>query len=405
MANEYILKDYKGSSIETTLSNAYSIANTSLTVSSGSTFPDGSSGPFVVVISRGLADEEKMLIGSRTSNTLTILEKGYDGTTSQNHVNGSSVNHCLDAYTLVQANRYVNLQATKGDLVARTASTTVTMPVGTNDYALVADSAATNGLAWKQIVAAGIATGAVTSAKILDGTIVNDDINATAAIALSKLATTGTITAPTIVGSLIGSAADNSSIRLSGGIPDNVVVGGNIYLYGDTHTTRARDVAIQANGNEVISVDGTNLRVGVLNTSPTTALDVTGTVKATLFSGIPSAATTSTANDGVGYMGLPRTVATSGAYGVVAADAGTQIYSNANRTITIPSNASIAFPVGSTLVFTSGSGTTVTIAITTDTLYLAGSGTTGSRTLSAFGLATAVKITSTGWLISGNGLT
>jgi hypothetical protein len=48
---------------------------------------------------------------------------------------------------------------------------------------------------------------------------------------------------------------------------------------------------------------------------------------------------------------------------------------------------------------------TVTIAITTDTLMLADAGTTGSRTLAAYGVATAIKIDSTQWLISGPGLT
>jgi hypothetical protein len=104
-------------------------------------------------------------------------------------------------------------------------------------------------------------------------------------------------------------------------------------------------------------------------------------------------------------MGLPQNGATTGAYGIVAADAGTHIYSSATRTITIPANATIAMPIGSTIVFIAGSGATVTIAITSDTMYLAGLGTTGSRTLAAFGMATAVKITSTSWIISGNGLT
>jgi len=62
-------------------------------------------------------------------------------------------------------------------------------------------------------------------------------------------------------------------------------------------------------------------------------------------------------------------------------------------------------PVGTTLVFIAGTGATVTIAITTDTMYLAGIGSTGSRTLAALGMATAVKIASTTWIISGNGLT
>jgi hypothetical protein len=38
-------------------------------------------------------------------------------------------------------------------------------------------------------------------------------------------------------------------------------------------------------------------------------------------------------------------------------------------------------------------------------MRLAGAGTTGSRTLAANGVATAIKITSTEWIISGTGLT
>jgi hypothetical protein len=64
----------------------------------------------------------------------------------------------------------------------------------------------------------------------------------------------------------------------------------------------------------------------------------------------------------------------------------------------------VPFPVGTTITFINMINT-VTIAITTDTMYLAGAGTTGSRTLAAYGMATAVKVTSTSWIISGNGLT
>ena len=119
-----------------------------------------------------------------------------------------------------------------------------------------------------------------------------------------------------------------------------------------------------------------------------------------------SDATTSTAARGLGYMGVPQSsAATTGAYTIVAGDAGEHIYSTATRTITIPADASVAFPVGTAITFVAATGTTVTIAITSDTLILAGPGTTGSRTLAPFGMATALKITSTSWIISGNGLT
>jgi hypothetical protein len=117
-------------------------------------------------------------------------------------------------------------------------------------------------------------------------------------------------------------------------------------------------------------------------------------------------ATTATAARGGGYMGIPASAAAgSGAYAVVAADAGEHIYTTTTRTVTIPANSSVAFPVGTVLSFISGVGAVTTIAITTDTMYLAGVGTTGSRTLAAHGMATAVKVASTTWYISGNGLT
>lgn len=98
----------------------------------------------------------------------------------------------------------------------------------------------------------------------------------------------------------------------------------------------------------------------------------------------------------------------SAAYTTVLADAGKQILhptaDNNARTFTIDSNANVAFPVGTCITFINQINT-VTIAIVSDTLVLAGAGTTGSRTLAANGIATAVKITSTIWIINGTGLT
>lgn len=76
------------------------------------------------------------------------------------------------------------------------------------------------------------------------------------------------------------------------------------------------------------------------------------------------------------------------------------------RTFTIPANAATPYPIGTAITFVNQDAAgVVTIAITTDTMRLAGAGTTGSRTLAANGMATAVKITATEWIISGTGLT
>lgn len=101
----------------------------------------------------------------------------------------------------------------------------------------------------------------------------------------------------------------------------------------------------------------------------------------------------------------------STAYTTVLGDAGKMIYhpgaDTTARTWTIDSNANVAYLIGTCIsFFNDTSAGTLTIAITSDTLVLAGAGTTGSRTLTASNVATACKITSTRWMISGSsGLT
>lgn len=76
------------------------------------------------------------------------------------------------------------------------------------------------------------------------------------------------------------------------------------------------------------------------------------------------------------------------------------------RVFTIPANSSVAYKIGTAITFINQNGAgTITISITTDTMRAAGSGSTGSRTLAANGIATAVKLSATEWLISGVGLT
>lgn len=109
------------------------------------------------------------------------------------------------------------------------------------------------------------------------------------------------------------------------------------------------------------------------------------------------------------YSNIPQN-SQSAAYTLVLADAQKHIYhpsaDTTARIWTIPANASVAFPVGTAVTFVNDtSGGVITISITTDTLVLAGAGTTGSRTLAANGVATAIKMTSTRWMISGTGLT
>ena len=102
--------------------------------------------------------------------------------------------------------------------------------------------------------------------------------------------------------------------------------------------------------------------------------------------------------------------AQTGNYTLVLGDANGHIYhpvgAGAGDTYTIPANASVAYPIGTTLTFVNDDATNaVTIAITTDTMVLSPGTTTGSRTLATGGVATALKVTSTRWIVNGTGLT
>lgn len=110
--------------------------------------------------------------------------------------------------------------------------------------------------------------------------------------------------------------------------------------------------------------------------------------------------TSSDLADAVGYKGLPQNSQTA-SYTLALTDMGKMVNTTTGGVV-IPANASVAFPIGSTVVVYNNSASSQTISITTDTLYLAGTATTGSRTLAQRGLATCVKVASTTWVVSGN---
>lgn len=99
-----------------------------------------------------------------------------------------------------------------------------------------------------------------------------------------------------------------------------------------------------------------------------------------------------------GYRGLPLEGSLPGTLALV--NAGKMLVVTTNQTI--PANASVAFPSGTVIVIFNNSASTITVAITTDTLRLAGSATTGTRTIAAYGFCTVTKIASTVWVASGN---
>lgn len=181
--------------------------------------------------------------------------------------------------------------------------------------------------------------------------------------------------------------------------PSGTVVGTT-----DTQTLTNKTIALGSN-----TVSGT---IAQFNTALTDADFATLAGSETLTNKTISGASNTITVDGtvsIGYLSIPQN-SQSTAYTLVLGDAGKHILhpsaDTTARTFTIPANASVAYPIGTAITFINQNGAgTVTISITTDTMRLAGAGTTGSRTLAANGIATAIKVASTEWIISGTGLT
>lgn len=191
-------------------------------------------------------------------------------------------------------------------------------------------------------------------------------------------------------------------------------LGAKSIVKGDGTALESGD--LQASTIHAILYDGTNfvllnpLSLSLINLSLSGTLGVTGltTLGALTATGaltLNGALTTDNSTaDEVGFKGLPQNIQ-NGDYTCVLADASKHIFaSSTGGTKTIPANASVAYPIGSVLTFATGTGVTMTIAITSDELRLAGTSTTGSRTLAERSIATALKIAATTWMISGTGL-
>ena len=98
-------------------------------------------------------------------------------------------------------------------------------------------------------------------------------------------------------------------------------------------------------------------------------------------------------------------VVKTGAYALALTDRGGSIDTSAS--VTVPANATVAFPPNKTTVMvTNTSANAITLlAATGVTLRLAGTATTGNRTIAGYGVATLRKIATDTWLVAGAGVT
>lgn len=142
-------RSYSGASATCTLASPISSGDTTASLTGTTTaWPATASGPFYMVIDPGLSTEEKVLVGARSTGSLSSITRGVDGTTAVSHSAGAV---CYPVFTAVdadQANAVAATLTTKGDILVTTGSALNRLAVGTDGQALVASSAAANGVAW-----------------------------------------------------------------------------------------------------------------------------------------------------------------------------------------------------------------------------------------------------------------
>lgn len=192
-----------------------------------------------------------------------------------------------------------------------------------------------------------------------------------------------------------------------------VTITGGTGLTGGGDITASRSISLDTASNRntdhsAVSITAGNGLTGGGDITATRTLDVgagTGIVVNANDVAVDRASTVNTT--AVGYLDIPDN-SQSGNYTLVIGDRGRMIVhpsgAGAGDTFTIPANSSVAFPIGTVITFLNLDTNAVSIAITTDTLTIAGTTTTGTRTLGQNGYATAVKVTSTSWFITGVGL-
>ena len=178
-------RKYSSRSQQTTLSAAITSTANTATVQSGSNLLGGATiaagETFTVVIDPDTALEEIVDVTAVSTNTLTIVRGIENAGTGQAHSAGAVVRHMVTGRDLREANEHIENTTTAHGI-------TLANLVKTTD------------------------TGTVTSTMIADGTIVNADINSSAAIADTKLGTISTAGKVSNSATTATSANTNSAI-------------------------------------------------------------------------------------------------------------------------------------------------------------------------------------------------
>jgi hypothetical protein len=300
---------------KTTLASDILSTDTSISVTDGSVFPSLGAGDYFLVTFDDGTNNEIVKCTAVSTNTLTVT-RAQESTTARAFSSGDAAENRVTAGTL---DTITTLS------VEDLSDTNITSPADAS--VLFYDTATSKWI--DNVVSGDISIADTGVAAIGSGVIVNDDINASAAISVSKTAlvdgtgltltgdtlsvdasqtqitAVGTIATGTWQGTAIADAYVADDLTISGGTVDNSVIGGSTPAAGtfttltaNTSITGTLATAAQPNVTSVgtltsltvsgdvtvdtntLYVDSTANSVGIGTVSPGEALEVVGNVEA-----------------------------------------------------------------------------------------------------------------------------
>ena len=148
-------RSYAGAAPACTLTSGITSGDTTASLTGTVTnWPTTAGGPFHMVIDPGLSTEEKILVGARSTGSLSSITRGVDGTTAVSH---SAAATCYPVFTATDAdetNTLASTMTTRGDLLKMgTGPTVARIAIGTSGYVLTSDG---TDPAWAVLPASGV---------------------------------------------------------------------------------------------------------------------------------------------------------------------------------------------------------------------------------------------------------
>lgn len=223
------------------------------------------------------------------------------------------------------------------------------------------------------------------NAGVLGTTIFNSNTATGQATSEITFKTGGTLASPTHSG---GVGLGGPGFNLSGlGL---TVFPGEMFVYSLGGNIKLVDLL--SSGSTIGFSNGTGADLFKVNSS---------TGDATLLGNL----TAKTGGFDIGYRDMPQV--TAGNVTLALGDAGKHYLdtSTAPLTVTIPTNANVAFATGTVISFVNQSTGNLTItAPSGGNLWLGGNATSSNRTVTSYGVATLLKVGTDNWFINGTGV-